>query len=136
MVTNKQLQKSKELADLFEDYKKSKMSPIKFCKERDIHTSKFYYWKKRFESEGMAGLVDQRKGTPYKITEVEQAFIQKTKVKDRLKSGEDIAEMTKKKFNKSITRQHTNNILRELGLNDHVGRKTGKPIKKTRVTRT
>jgi transposase len=69
MVTNKQLQKSKELADLFEDYKKSKMSPIKFCKERGIHTSKFYYWIKRFESKGMAGLIDQRKGTSYKITE-------------------------------------------------------------------
>ena len=136
MVTNKQLQKSKELADLYEDYKKSKMPPIKFCKERGIHTSKFYYWKKRFESKGLAGLIDQRKGTPYKITEVERAFIQKTKITDRLKSGKDIAEMAKKKFNKSITRRHINNILKELGLNDPVGRKTGKPIKKTRVLRT
>ncbi len=136
MVTNKQIQKSKELANLFEDYKKSKMPPTKFCEERDIHTSKFYYWKKRFESKGIAGLIDQRKGTPYKITEMERAFIQKTKVTKRLKSGKDIAEMTKKKFNKPITRQHANNILRELGLNDPVGRKTGKPIKKTRVLKT
>ena len=135
MVTNKQLQKAKELADLFGDYKKSKMSPTKFCKERGIHTSKFYYWKKRFESNGPSGLIDQRKGTSYKITEVERAFIQKTKITDRLKSGKDIAEMTKNKFNKSITRRHIINILKELGLNDHVGRKTGKPIKKTGVTR-
>ena len=136
MVTNKQLQKSKELADIFEDYKKSKVSPIKFCKERGIHTSKFYYWKKRFESKGMAGLIDQRKGTPYKITEVEQAFIQKTKIKDRLKSGKDIAEISERKFNKSITRRHITNILKDLGLNDPVGRKSGKHIKKTRVLRT
>lgn len=135
MVTNKQLQKAKELADLFGDYKKSKMSPTKFCKERGIHTSKFYYWKKRFESDGMAGLIDQRKGTSYKITEEERAFIQKTKIEDGLKSGMDIADMAKKKFNMSITRQHINNILKEFGLSDHVGRKTGKPIKKTRVTR-
>ncbi|GAI83324.1 unnamed protein product, partial [marine sediment metagenome] len=60
---------------------------------------------------------------------------QKTKIGDSLKSGKDIAEMAKKKFNMSITRQHINNILKELGLNDHVGRKTGKPVKKTRVTR-
>jgi len=135
MITNKQLQKAKELADLFEDYKKSNMSPTNFCKERGIHTSKFYYWKKRYESDGIAGLIDQRRGTSYKITEEERAFIQKTKIEDSFKSGRDIAEMTKKKFNMSITRQHINNILKELGLNDHVGRKTGKPIKKTRVTR-
>lgn len=135
MVTNKQLQKAKELADLFEDYKKSNMSPTKFCKEQGIHTSKFYYWKKRFESDGIAGLIDQRRGTSYKIAEEERAFIQKTKIGDSLKSGKDIAEMAKKKFNMSITRQHINNILKELGLNDHVGRKTGKPVKKTRVAR-
>jgi len=78
---------------------------------------------------------DQRGGTSYKITEEERAFIQKTKIEDSFKSGRDIAEITKKKFNMSITRQHINNILKELGLNDHVGRKTGKPIKKTRVLR-
>ena len=136
MVTNKQLQKAKELADLFEDYKKSNMSPTNFCKERGIHTSKFYYWKKRYESDGIAGLIDQRGGTSYKITEEERAFIQKVKIGDDLRSGKDIADMAKKKFNMSITRQHINNILRELGLNDHVGRKLGKPIKKTRVLRT
>ena len=136
MVTNKQLQKAKELADLFEDYKKSNMSPTNFCKERGIHTSKFYYWKKRYESDGIAGLIDQRGGTSYKITEEERDFIQKIKIGDDLKSGKDIADMVKKKFNMSITRQHINNILRELELNDHVGRKLGKPIKKTRVLRT
>ena len=76
--------------------------------------------------------MDQRKGVPYKITNVERAFIQKTKIQDRQKSGKDIAELFGKKFNKSITRQHINTILRKLGLNDSVGRKAGKPFKKTK----
>ncbi len=132
MVTNKQLQKIKELSGLFEDYEKSALSAIEFCKKRGIHTSKFYYWKKRCERVGQAGLMDQRRGVPYKITKEEKTFIQKTKIMDRHKSGKDIAELFENKYNKPITRQHINNILRELGLNDNVGRKSGKPIKKTR----
>lgn len=131
MITNSQLQKIKELSDLFEDYEKSALSAIEFCKKRGIHTSKFYYWKKRCEPVGQAGLIDQRKGVPYKVTKEEKAFIQKTKIMDRHKSGKDIAELFEKKYNKPITRQHINNTLRELGLNDNVGRKPGKPIKKT-----
>lgn len=131
MITNKQLQKSKELSDLFEDYNESALSAIEFCKDRGINTSKFYYWKKRYERMGEAGLIDKRRGVPYKATKKEKAFIQKTKVMDKQKSGNDIAELFRKRFNKPITRQHINNILRELGLNDTVGRKSGKPIKKT-----
>lgn len=120
------------MVKIFERYEKSSLPIREFCEKEEIHTSMFYYWRNRFQRDGKKGLMDQRRGVPYKIAKNEKAFIQKTKIQNRKKSGKDIAELFEKKYNKSITRQHINNILRELGLNDPVGRKTGKRLKKTR----
>jgi len=53
-----------------------------------------------------------------------------------LKSASDISMRIENKFNTKISDRHIQRILKELGLNDPVGRKIGKPIKKTRVLRT
>ena len=131
-ITNKRIEKAIGMTKLFERYEKSSLSVRAFCEKEGIHTSKFYYWKDRYQQKGKMGLIDQRRGAAYKITKDEKAFIQKTRIQNKKKSGQDIAELFERKYNKSITRQHINNVLRELGLNDPVGRKTGKRLKKTR----
>ena len=130
-ITNKRIEKAIDMTKLFERYEKSNLSVRAYCEMEGIHTSKLYYWKDRYKKEGKKGLIDQRKGIPYKINKDEKAFIQRTRIQNKKRSGKDIAELFEKNYKKSITRQHINNILRELGLNDPVGRKTGKPLKKT-----
>ena len=130
-ITEKRLEKAKILADTFERFKKSGLSPIEFCKQEGIHTSRFYYWKERYQKKGMNGLVDRREGAAYKITEDVREYIRDIKKKDELKSGADISRMIKKRFGKKVSVFHVQRILKELGLNDPVGRKSGKPIKKT-----
>ena len=120
------------MANLFERYEESSLAVRTFCKKEGIHTSKFYYWKDRYQQEGKKGLVDKRQGRAYKVKDTIKQYIQRVKIKDTLKSASDISKQIKTKFNKDVSERHIQRILKELGLNDAVGRKSGKPIKKTR----
>lgn len=128
--TEKRLEKVRQLADMFERSRKSGLSPTKFCEREGIHTSKFYYWKARFQEEGTNGLVDKRQGVAYKVTEEVRAYIRDVKLKDRMKSGSDISRMIGRKFGKTVSVFHVQRILKELGLNDPRGRKPGKTFKR------
>lgn len=130
MVTNKQIKKMKQLENMFTEHEKSGLPVTKFCKQKGIHESHFYYWKTRYEKQKEAGLIDRRKGVNYKVTVEMKDYIREIKKNNRLKSGHDIAKMIKKKFRTEISDFHVQRVLKELGLNDPVGRKTGKPIKK------
>jgi transposase len=130
-ITDKQLEKVICLKEIFQEFDKTNLTVREFCKVEGIHTSKFYYWKKRYEQQGKKGLIDKRQGISYKIEEKVKRYIQSVKVKDRLKSAADISELVKKRFNKTVSDRHIQRILKELRLNDPVGRKTGKTIKKT-----
>ncbi len=130
-ITEKRLEKVKILADMFERYEKSGLPPTEFCRLEGIHTSKFYYWRDRYQRKGTNGLVDRREGEAYKITVDVREYIRDVKKKGMLKSGADIQRMIKKRFGKQVSVFHVQRILRELGLNDPVGRKPGKPLKKT-----
>jgi len=131
-VTLKRLEKARSIAETFERFQNSGLTPIEFCKLNGIHTSKFYYWRDRFKRSGANGLIDLRQGVPHKITGEVREYIQKVKMRDPLKSGADIARMIKRRFGKKVTAIHVQRILKDLGLNDPIGRKTGKPVKKTR----
>ena len=120
------------MANLFERYEESSLAVRKFCKKEGIHTSKFYYWRDRYQREGKKGLVDKRQGNAYKVKDTIRQHIQRVKIKDPLKSASDISKQIKKKFNNDVSERHIQRILKELGLNDAVGRKSGKPLKKTR----
>ena len=130
-ITNKQIEKAIDMAKLFERYEKSNLSVRAFCEKEGIHTSKFYYWKDRYQQKGKGGLIDKRQGKPHKVKKTIKQYIQRVKIKDSLKSASDISDLVKKKFNKDVSDRHIQRILRELGLNDNVGRKTGKRLKKT-----
>jgi transposase len=127
-ATNKQLGKAVFISEIFERFEKTELSIREFCRKEGIHTSRFYYWKDRFYQQGRKGLIDRRHGQLHKITEPIKQYIQSI--------ASDISMRIEKKFNTKISDRHIQRILKELGLNDPVGRKTGKPIKKTRVLRT
>lgn len=131
-ITNKQIEKTINMANLFKRYEESNLAVRKFCKKEGIHTSKFYYWRDRYRQEGKKGLMDKRQGTAHKVKDTIKQYIQRVKIKDPLKSASDISKQIKEKFNKEVSERHIQRILKELGLNDAVGRKSGKPIKKTR----
>jgi transposase len=130
-ITEKRLEKVNFLENIFKKFEKSKLPPTVFCKLKGIHTSKFYYWWNRYKKMGTKGLVDRREGVAYKVTEEIKEYIRDAKKKDRLKSGADISKMIKNRFGKTVSIFHIQRIMKELGLNDPVGRKLGKPIKKT-----
>ncbi len=130
-TTNKQIEKTISMADLFERYGKSPLSLRMFCEEEGIYTSKFYYWKTRYQQEGKKGLVDKRRGKPHKVKDAMKQYIQTAKIKNPLRSASDISKLVKKEFNIEVSDRHIQRVLKELGLNDSVGRKAGKPIKKT-----
>ncbi len=131
-ITNKQLEKAIFMVKVFERYEKATLSVREFCRKEGIHTSKFYYWKERFHQQGKKGLVDRREGRPYKVKETVKQYIQRVKIRDPLKSASDISELIENRFNKKVSDRHIQRVLKELGLNDPIGRKPGKPIKKTR----
>jgi len=130
-ITEKRLEKVKILHNMFKKFENSKLPPTVFCKLEVIHTSKFYYWWDRYQKMGTKGLVDRREGVAYKITKEIKEYIRDVKRKDRLKSGADISKMIKNRFGKKVSIFHVQRMMKELGLNDPVGRKLGKPIKKT-----
>ena len=132
MVTKKQIRKMKQLEKMFTKYEASGLSITKFCKQEGVHESQFYYWKPRYETQKEVGLIDRRKGVSYKVTADIKDYIREIKKSNRLKSGPDIAKAIKKKYGTKISDFHVQRVLKELGLNDRVGRKAGKPIKKTR----
>lgn len=129
MVTKKQIRKMKQLEKMFTEHEKSGLSVSKFCKQKGIHESLFYYWKPRYEKQKEVGLIDRRKGVSYKVTVEIKDYIREIKKNNRLRSGPDIAKMIKKKFRTVISDFHVQRILKELGQNDPVGRKTGKRFK-------
>lgn len=132
-TTNKQLDKMKRLERLFQQQEKSGLSILDFCEKHDINRSTFYYWKQRYEEHAAKGLIDKRKGVPYKAAKDKRKYILETKLKNPLMSSRDIAEKFERRFRMRITARRVSQILREEDLNDPVGRKTGKPIKKTRT---
>ena len=101
-----------------------------FCKKENIDCSSLYRNVKKYREGSFDDLIDHRHGTPYKITQPIKKYIIGAKIKDNKKSGADIVRGIKKNFGVEINRSQINRILKELGLNDTVGRKTGKPIKK------
>ena len=130
-VTNKQLRKMKQLEKICIEYEESGLNVKEFCKKIGIQRSKFYYWWPRYKKQKEAGLIDRRKGVAHKITSEVREYIREVKKNDRLKSGPDIAQMIKRKFGMEISDFHVQRVLKELGMNDPVGRKTGKSFKKT-----
>jgi transposase len=132
-ISEKRLEKAKKLAQMFEDFEKSGLSPTDFCKKEGIHTSKFYYWRARYTERGIEGLIDQREGVAYKMTQDVKDFILKEKMSNRLKSGIDLSRKIEDKFGKKISEIHIQQFLREHGLNDPVGRKASKHKIKKRV---
>ncbi len=129
-LTEKRLAKVKMLAAMFEEYEKSGLSPTEFCREKGIHTSKVYYWRRRYQNEGLTGLVNGRGGSTYKVTDDVRAYIPEVKIRDMQRSGIEISGMVEKKFGKTVSVFHVQRVLKELNLNNPVGRKPGKKIKK------
>ena len=125
-ITKKRLEKAKKLAQMFEDFKISGLSPTDFCEKEGIHTSKFYYWRARYTERGIEGLIDQRECMAYKMTKEVKDFILEEKLRDRLKSGIDLSMMIENKFGKKISEIHIQQFLKEQRLNDPPGRKVGK----------
>ena len=135
IATTKQLQKMKQLEQMFMQYEQSDLTVSEFCKKNCIHRSHFYYWESRYKQHEESGLIDQRRGVPYKVTGDRRKFIVKYKIKNPLSSCRDIAVKFKLEFGIDLHFTRVAQTLKAEKLNDAVGRKTGKPIKKTRVTR-
>ena len=131
-TTTKQLEKMKRLERMILHHDESGLSIAEFCRREGIHESKFHYWKQRFQKQGGPGLIDQRRGKAFKVMKSRRNFIVHYKLKNPLSSSRDIAEKFENRFRMKITSRRVSQILRKEGLNDPVGRKTGKPVKKTR----
>jgi len=129
-ITEKQIRKAHELENIFKKFERSGLPVKKFCDVNNIPRDKFYYWKPRYDDKGIAGLIDQRKGTIHKITDKERKFIQETKIKEPYKSGADIADDIYKRFGKKVSSSQINRVTNDMCLNDSVGRKPGKILKK------
>lgn len=131
-ATTKQLEKMRRLDRMIHQQHESGLSIAEFCRREDIQESKFHYWKRKFKERGEPGLIDQRKGKAHKVTKSRRNFIVHYKLKNPLSSSQDIAEKFESRFRMKITSRRVSQILRKEDLNDPVGRKTGKPVKKTR----
>lgn len=129
-ITTKQFFKASDLKEMFERFEQRKISVAQFCREEHIHPSKFYYWKCGYEKKGIERLIDRRKGTSYKLTCDKVRYIQKIKTKKPDYSGIDIANKLKSKFGLRVSPRQIQRILNESGLNDPIGRKQGKKLKK------
>ena len=132
-TTTKQLEKMRRLDRMIRQQHESGLSIAEFCRREGIHESKFHYWKRKFKERGGPGLIDQRRGKAHKVTRSRRNYIVQYKLKNPLSSSQDIAEKFENRFRMKITSRRVSQILRKEGLNDPVGRKTGKPIKKTRT---
>ena len=130
-ITNKRLEKVNYMSELYKRYEETKLTIRDFCEKEGMHTSKFCRWKKRYNQQGKKGMLDKRQGIPYKVKDKVKLQIHKIKEKYPLKSASDISKIIEKKFKIEVCERHIQRILKEIGLNDPVGRKAGKPIKKT-----
>lgn len=74
--------------------------------------------------------MDKRGGKAHKATKPVISYIRMVKMRDPLKSASDICRFVENKFGKKLTDRHVQRILKDMGLNDPVGRKPGKPVKK------
>ena len=131
-VTIKQLEKMKRLYRMILQQDESDLSIAEFCRREGIHESKFHYWKRKFKEQGRPGLIDQRKGKAHKVTKSRRNYIIQYKLKNPLASCREIVDRFENRFGTRIDFSRVAQILREEYLNDPVGRKTGKPVKKTR----
>lgn len=131
-TTTKQLEKMKRLERMILHHDESGLSIAEFCRREGIHESKFHYWKRRFQEQGGPGLIDQRRGKAHKVMKSRRNYIVHYKLKNPLSSCREIADRFERRFGTSIDFTRIAQILREEDLNDPVGRKTGKPVKKTR----
>ena len=129
-ITTKQFFKANYLKEMFEKFEQKEISIAQFCREENIHASKFYHWKSRYDKNGIEGLIDCRKGTSYKLTQDMVRYLQKIKTRKPNNSGIDIANKLKSKFGLKVSPRQIQRILKENGLNDSIGRKPGKKILK------
>jgi len=132
LTTAKQLEKMKRLEQMFLQYEGSGLSIAEFCRREGVHESKFHYWKRRFRRQGGPGLIDQRGGKAYKVTKSRRNFIIQYKLNNPLSSCREVSHRFEKRFGTPIDFSRVAQIFREESLNDPVGRKTGKSVKKTR----
>ena len=102
-VTNKQLEKAILMIEILKKFEETELSVRDFCKQEGIHTSKLYYWKDRYNHHGKKGLMDKRKGTPYKVRETVKHYIHQLKIKEPLKSASDISQLIEKRYNKKVS---------------------------------
>ena len=131
-ATTKQLEKMRRLDRMIHQQHESGLSIAEFCRREGIHESKFHYWKRKFKEQGEPGLIDHRKGKAHKVTKSRRNYIVQYKLKYPLASCREIADGFERRFGTSIDFSRVAQVLRDEDLNDPVGRKTGKPIKKTR----
>lgn len=130
MSSENKFEHAKKWKAIIKRFEKREVNVRVFCKKENMDCSSLYRNLRKFRKASFDGLTDHRHGMPYKITPPIKKYITETKVKDNKKSGADIARGIKKNFGVEINRSQINRKLKELGLNDTVGRKSGKPIKK------
>lgn len=131
MSSENKFEHAKKWKAIITRFEKRKVNVRVFCKNENMDCSTLYRNLRKFRKARFDGLIDHRHGTSYKITPSIQKYIMETKIKNNKKSGADIARGIKKNFGVEINRSQINRKLKELGLNDPVGRKTGKRLKKT-----
>lgn len=131
MSSENKFEHAKKWKAIIKRFEKREVNVRVFCKKENMDCSTLYRNLRKFRKAHFDGLIDHRHGTSYKITPSIQKYIMETKIKNNKKSGADIARGIKKNFGVEINRSQINRKLKELGLNDPVGRKTGKRLKKT-----
>ena len=131
MSSENKFEHAKKWKAIIKRFEKRKVNVRVFCKYENIDCSSLYRNLRKYRESRFDGLIDHRHGTPYKITPAIKKYVMETKIKDNKKSGADIARGIMKNFGVEINRSQINRRLKELGLNDPVGRKSGKRIKKT-----
>lgn len=130
MNSENKFEHAKKWKAIIKRFEKRKVSVRVFCKKENVDCSSIYRNLRKFRKASFDGLIDHRHGTSYKITPQIKKYIMETKIKGHKKSGADIARGIKINFGLEINRSQINRKIKELGLNDSVGRKSGKPIKK------
>ena len=130
MSLENKFEHGKKWKAIIKRFENRKVNVRYFCKTESIDCSSLYRNLRKYRKSSFDGLIDHRHGTPYKITPSIKRYIIGVKIKGNKMSGADIVRGIKKKFGVEVNRSQINRKLKELGLNDTVGRKSGKPIKK------
>jgi len=130
MDSKRKFDHAKRWETIIRRFEKRKVSVRAFCKKEKIDYSTLYRNLKKLRDRGFDGLIDHRHGIPYKIIPMNEKYIIESRIKDKQKSGADIAIEIKKRFGIDVSRSQVCRKLKYLGLNAPVGRKPGKMILK------